>query len=67
MWIWIVWQAQSGLVEATTGWTLLASLLGLGLLEHAMMMLPWPLEKLWSWAIQAKTPTSLSKATLGSE
>ncbi len=67
IWIWIVWQAQSGLVEATTGWVLLASLLGLGILEHAMMMLPWPLERLWRWAIQPKTPTTLSKVTLGSE
>jgi putative photosynthetic complex assembly protein 2 len=60
IWVWIVWQAQSGLVEVTTGWVLLASLLGLGILEHAMMMLPWPLERLWGWAIQPKAPTALS-------
>jgi putative photosynthetic complex assembly protein 2 len=50
-WAWILWRAQQGLVEVTTGWVLLASLLGLAIVEHAMMVLPWPMEKLWGWAL----------------
>jgi hypothetical protein len=47
----MLWRAQQGLVEVTTGWVLLASLLGLAIVEHAMMVLPWPMEKLWGWAL----------------
>jgi putative photosynthetic complex assembly protein 2 len=50
-WAWMLWRAQQGLVEVTTGWVLLASLLGLAIVEHAMMVLPWPMEKLWGWAL----------------
>lgn len=67
VWVWIVWQAQAGVVEVSTGWVLLASLLGLGILEHAMMMLPWPLEKLWGWALNSKNAVTLDSATIGSK
>lgn len=63
-WLWILSQTQLGLIEATTGWVLLASLLGLGILEHAMMVLPWPLERLWGWALSTKPNTVLDKAGL---
>jgi len=63
-WLWILSQTQLGLIEATTGWVLLASLLGLGILEHAMMVLPWPLERLWGWALSTKRNTVLDKAGL---
>ena len=63
-WLWILGQTQLGLIEVTTGWVLLASLLGLGILEHAMMVLPWPLERLWGWALSAKRSAVLDKASL---
>ncbi len=64
LWVWIVSQAQLGVVEVTTGWVLLASLLGLGILEHAMMVLPWPLERLWGWALNTKREVVLDDASL---
>jgi len=51
LWLWLIWQAQQGVVAVTTGWVLLATLLGLAIVEHLMMLLPWPLEKLWGWAL----------------
>ena len=38
-------------VALTAGWVLLASLLGLAILEHVLMMFPVPLQKLWGWAM----------------
>jgi len=67
VWVWIVGQAQLDVVEITTGWVLLASLLGLGILEHAMMVLPWPLERLWGWALSTKREVVLDNATLDSK
>jgi len=67
VWIWIVSQAQRGVIEITTGWVMLASLLGLGILEHAMMVLPWPLERLWGWALGTKIDVALDDATLESK
>jgi putative photosynthetic complex assembly protein 2 len=67
VWIWIVSEAQRGVIEVTTGWVLLASLLGLGILEHAMMVLPWPSERLWGWALGTKNDVVLDSATLDSK
>lgn len=64
VWLWILTQTQLGLIEATTGWVLLASLLGLGILEHAMMVLPWPLERIWGWALSPKRNSVLDKPGL---
>ncbi len=50
-WLWLVSQARSGAVEVTTGWVLLAALLGLAIVEHLIMMFPLPLQKLWGWAM----------------
>lgn len=50
-WGWLVWLAQRGEVHITTEWVMLATLLGLAIVEHVIMILPWPLEQLWSWAI----------------
>ena len=50
-WLWLVGQARSGAVEVTTGWVLLAALLGLAIVEHLIMMFPLPLQKLWGWAM----------------
>ena len=51
VWGWLIWAASTGSVEVSTGWMLLACLLGLGIVEHIVMVLPWPLEKLWGWAL----------------
>jgi len=51
LFLWLIWQAQQGAVAVTTGWVLLATLLGLAIVEHLMMVLPWPMEKLWGWAL----------------
>ena len=34
----------------TTGWVMLASLLTLAIVEHALMMFPLPLQRIWGWA-----------------
>jgi len=31
---------------------LLASLLGLAIVEHALMIVPVPLERVWAWALE---------------
>lgn len=52
----------------TVGFALLAALTALALLEHWLMLLPLPDEKLWRWMIPApKTPTKtlLSEETHG--
>ena len=56
VWAWLVWSAHSGQVEVNAGWLLLASLLGLALVEHLVMVLPWPLQKLWGWALSKDLP-----------
>lgn len=48
---WLIFQAQQGAVAVTTGWVLLASLLGLAIVEHVLMVFPWPLQRLWGWAL----------------
>jgi putative photosynthetic complex assembly protein 2 len=50
-WFWLVWLAQQGAVAITTGWVMLATLLGLAIVEHIIMIFPWPLERLWGWAM----------------
>jgi putative photosynthetic complex assembly protein 2 len=39
----------------STGYTLLASLLALGVLEHWFMVLPLPIAALWSWGMGSRT------------
>jgi len=51
IWLWLVWSASSGAFELSVGWVLLASLLGLAIVEHAVMVLPWPMQKIWGWAM----------------
>jgi putative photosynthetic complex assembly protein 2 len=59
-WLWLVWQAQQGVVALTAGWVLLASLLGLAILEHVLMMFPVPLQKLWGWAMSHRHERGLT-------
>lgn len=50
-WLGLIWQAHAGQVTITGHWVLLASLLGLAIVEHILMMLPLSLEKVWGWAL----------------
>lgn len=50
-WLWMVLEAQRGGVEVSTGWVLLASLLGLAIIEHLLMVFALPLQRLWGWAV----------------
>ena len=62
-WLWLVLQAQRGAVEVSTGWILLATLLGLAIIEHVLMVFALPLQRLWGWAmrrrdVSAQVPTT---------
>jgi len=60
-WCWLVWQAQQGVIAITTGWVMLATLLGLAIVEHLIMIFPLPLERLWGWAMgQSSVESALS-------
>lgn len=52
IWFWLVWLAKQGEVDITTGWVMLAMLLGLAIVEHVIMIFPWPMERLWGWAMK---------------
>ena len=55
-WAWLVWQVADGSTAISTGWVLLAALLGLAIVEHVIMAFPTPMQKLWGWAMsQGKT------------
>jgi putative photosynthetic complex assembly protein 2 len=49
--VWLIWEVRTGAVAATTGWVLLATLLGLAIVEHVLMAFPLSIEKLWGWAM----------------
>jgi len=51
-WGWMVWEVESGLVLVNAAWVLLSSLLGLAIIEHALMVFALPLQKLWGWAMK---------------
>ncbi len=56
-WLWLIWQVHHGLVAVTTGWALLAALLGLAIVEHVLMVFPVPMQRLWGWAMsRGETP-----------
>jgi putative photosynthetic complex assembly protein 2 len=48
--------AEASPFEAT-GFSLLAALLALGVLEHWFMIVPLPIASLWSWGLRARAPT----------
>jgi len=56
VWAWLVWSAHAGELEVNAGYLLLASLLGLAIVEHMVMVLPWPMQKLWGWALAKDVP-----------
>jgi putative photosynthetic complex assembly protein 2 len=50
-WVWLVNGVQRGVFTVNTGWVLLATLLGLAIIEHLLMMFPLPMQRLWGWAM----------------
>ncbi|MES2978344.1 MAG: putative photosynthetic complex assembly protein PuhE [Pseudomonadota bacterium] len=57
-WAWLIWQVRAGEVALTTGWVLLAALLGLAIAEHLLMAFPVPLQRLWGWAMSRQSPAA---------
>ena len=69
VWAWMVWELASGQATVTTGWLLLAALLGLAIVEHLLMVFALPMQKLWGWAMAQRhpprpNPTALSPTTV---
>ena len=64
-WIWLVAEAQRSALERSTGWVLLASLLGLAIVEHVLMVFALPLQRLWGWALQHGQPLQHPEAERG--
>ena len=62
VWAWMVWQVSSGTATVTTGWVLLAALLGLAIVEHVIMAFPTPMQKLWGWAMSRSPVIKPEKA-----
>ncbi|MEI7784336.1 MAG: putative photosynthetic complex assembly protein PuhE [Betaproteobacteria bacterium] len=61
---WLIWEVRTGLVAATTGWVLLATLLGLAIVEHVLMAFPLSIEKLWGWAMNRAASRPLADAAV---
>jgi len=62
----IVVRALSGDATAfgRTGYMLLASLLGLGVLEHWFMVVPLPISALWGWGMRSRSVRTCPSATV---
>jgi len=52
-WVLIVREGHAEHMAITPHWVLLATLLGLAIVEHALMVIPLSLEKVWGWALNA--------------
>jgi putative photosynthetic complex assembly protein 2 len=48
---------------AQTAWTLLATMMALAVIEHVFMMMPLPLDGLWTWQRARHAPTSHAPAS----
>jgi hypothetical protein len=44
----------------TVGFALLATLMALAVIEHWFMVLPLPVERLWSWGMRSRSPPKLT-------
>ena len=64
-WGWMVIEVQRGSVGTSTGWVLLASLLGLALIEHALMVFALPIQRIWGWAMNRNALYSPQEANIG--
>ena len=68
-WGWLLWSGWHAHETLSASWLLLASLLGLAILEHLLMVVPWSLDKLWGWAMgeHRAVPPEPVKMGLGPE
>jgi putative photosynthetic complex assembly protein 2 len=64
-WLWLVAEASRSAAELSTGWVLLASLLGLAIVEHLLMVFALPLQRLWGWALQRGQQLQTHESDLG--
>ena len=63
IWTWMVWELKTGAVTISTGWVLLSSLLGWAIIEHLLMVIALPLQRLWGWAMK-RSPYGTNRAPL---
>ena len=49
------------------GWVLVSALMGLAILEHAFMLVPLPIERLWRWSTRARGDTQVDTARMNPE
>lgn len=66
-WVVLVWQAHEGQVAITSHWVLLASLLGLAIVEHLLMMIPLSLERVWGWALKIESSAENESVSITSK
>lgn len=66
MTMWLVQKALGAPNDgASAGFSFLAALLALAVLEHWFLVLPLPAEKLWSWSQKPETPAQSGEASGG--
>jgi putative photosynthetic complex assembly protein 2 len=54
----------AGTIADRTGYALLAALAGLAVLEHWLLMLPLPVEKLWRWSLPHRPGAAKSRKSV---
>jgi putative photosynthetic complex assembly protein 2 len=64
-WFWLLWSGWHAHETLSANWLLLASLLGLAILEHLVMVMPWSMEKIWGWAMRQPETLAGESAKLG--
>ena len=54
-WMWVVATAEGADAFDATGYSLLATMLTLAVIEHLFLVLPLPSERLWQWAMRSRS------------
>jgi putative photosynthetic complex assembly protein 2 len=62
--LWLAATAPGASAFTVASTTLVASLLSLAILEHLLLVLPLPAERLWSWGMRSHEATRRAKAAL---
>jgi putative photosynthetic complex assembly protein 2 len=62
VWVWQELAALPAGSAALAGLALLGTLLALGALEHALLVLPLPPEALWRWGLRSRQPATVGVA-----
>lgn len=61
--LWLLVASESSLLLSQTGATLLASLMTLAVIEHFFLVLPIPMERLWSAALSSRDRSKSKRAS----